>query len=687
MASDPYKYFRIEARDLLDGLGQGILELERGGATRAVVGRLLRLAHTLKGAARVVRQVEIAELAHTAEDLFGPFRESENPVPPERIHDVLSLLDAMETRLKALEPQSEPEQDAATQAPTEELFRSVRVAIDDIDKALDGVAEASVSLEALRKSTLPLDDAIAMSKTLCDLLAARQNGELERAGTMFARARSLSERVQVSLQQLRRKLVVEVERTRRDIVQVRDTTRQLRLVPTSAAFASLERTARDAAESLKKRIRFEAAGGDTHIDAHILGALRDALLHVVRNAVAHGIENEADRLAAGKPTAGLVQLNVERRGPRIAFICKDDGRGFDLQAIRQEAIRRQLVSPPEKAASLDLEEAVGLVFQGGITTTKSVTEISGRGVGLEVVRDITARLKGDVTAHTETGRGTTVEICVPVSLTSIATLLVDAGGMVASLPMDSIRGALRVTLDQIARSPEGETILFEEEVIPFLPLAAALEMESPMTRSDRPWSVAVIRNDARLAAIGIDRIVGTSNIVMKPLPSAIAPVPSVAGASFDEEGNPHLLLDPAGLVAAVRAGRGPLPPPAPVARPRLLVIDDSLTTRMLEQSILESAGYEVDVAVSGEEALDRVRQRHYALFVVDVEMPGIDGFEFIRRTKHDPTLREIPSILVTSRASAEDRRRGEEAGAQAYIVKSEFDEAGLLQRIHNLTSK
>ncbi|MGH8643184.1 MAG: response regulator [Gammaproteobacteria bacterium] len=316
-----------------------------------------------------------------------------------------------------------------------------------------------------------------------------------------------------------------------------------------------------------------------------------------------------------------------------------------------------------------------------------MSEISGRGIGLEVVREITTRLKGELSARSEVGNASTVEIRVPISLASIATLAVEAGGMVAFLPLDGVRAALALTPEEITRSPEGDAAFYEGQAIPFLPLSVMLARQAPKDRRSPSWLVTVIQADTSRVAVGVDRLLGTSHVVMKPLPPPIDTIPTVAGAAFDAEGNPHLVLDAAGLIAVVRTRRASLAPSAPLIRPRVLVIDDSLTTRMLEQSILQSAGYDVDVAISGEEALAKAKGHSYALFVVDIEMPGMDGFEFIERTRSHPILRRIPSILVSSRASPVDKRRGEEVGARAYIVKSEFDEAGLLQRIHELVGQ
>ena len=238
-------------------------------------------------------------------------------------------------------------------------------------------------------------------------------------------------------------------------------------------------------------------------------------------------------------------------------------------------------------------------------------------------------------------------------------------------------------LRQIARTAQGDTVLYEGKVIPFLPLARAISADDSSPGTARPWSAVIVEGTNGTAALGVDRLLGTMNLVLHPLPDLAPAAAVVAGASFDAKGTPQLVLDPDGLVAEAQHGITPGFQRAP-ARPAILVIDDSLTTRMLEQSILESAGYEVDIATSGEDALEKASHKRYALFLVDIEMPGIDGFAFIERARSDPTLRDIPSILVSSRASLEDHQRGQAVGAQAYIVKSEFNQGKFLERIRKL---
>jgi two-component system chemotaxis sensor kinase CheA len=364
-------------------------------------------------------------------------------------------------------------------------------------------------------------------------------------------------------------------------------------------------------------------------------------------------------------------------------VCRDDGRGIDVEAVRRAAVARGLV-PASEAKSLPADKVIALLGTGGLTTSNDVTELSGRGIGLDVVRATTSRLKGDMSIRSEPGRGTTVEIRVPISIASLHGLVVEAAGALAAIPLDAVRQTLRVRDSEIARSAESDSIVHEGSVIPFLPLDQMLRRPGSAGRHRGAWSAVVVQAGNRRVAVGVDRLLGTSNIVMRALPGVVEADPVVSGASLDAEGNPQLVLDPGGLVAAAERGRGAASEKADPRRAPVLVIDDSLTTRMLEQSILESAGYEVELAVSAEEALTKAHDRRYSLFIVDIEMPGMDGFEFVVQTRSDAALRDIPAILVTSRNAVEDRRRGEQIGARAYIVKGEFDQGQLLQTIRTL---
>lgn len=685
MAKDPYRYFRVEARELIEGLTQGVLELEKGAAAADVIPRLLRLAHTLKGAARVVKQSSIAEHAHKLESLLTTHRgDGATPLAAERASELLRLLDEMTVLLQSLEP-SDPRSDATrtADAAPEELLETVRVEIREMDVLLRGLSEAAVNVGGVRRSLGTTDRLRDLTRLLSEHLGPRPGENETNVLTAMVRARSLADELRSELEKFARGLGADVERLEGGLSEIHDVAHRLRLVPAHTVFPALDRSVRDAAHGVGKQVDFEAQGGEVQLDAHVLASLRDALMHAVRNAVTHGIETGAERSKAGKPARGRVRLSVERRGSRVSFLCQDDGRGVDLEAVRAAAVKQGLVSPMA-AQKLDPNEVLALLRKGGLTTSASVTELSGRGIGLDVVRATTSRLKGDFHIRSELGRGTTIEVQVPVSIASIQGLLVEVSGSAAVIPLDSVRETLRVNATAIARSSGSQSIVHNGQVIPFLPLDKTLRRPTSANRRRRTWSAVVVRGGSHEVAVGVDRLLGTANIVMRALPPVMEVDPVVAGASLDAEGNPQLVLDPSGLIAAAEHGLQVVrDEPVPVRAP-VLVVDDSLTTRMLEQSILESAGYEVELAVSAEDALEKARRRLYCLFVVDVEMPGMDGFAFVTETRADPALRDIPAILVTSRNAPEDRRRGEQVGAQAYIVKSEFDQGLLLKTIRRL---
>ena len=701
-ASDPYRYFRIEARQLVEGLGGGLLELERVGATPELVERLLRLAHTLKGAARVVKQPQIGEQAHAIEDLLEPHRVANADGRSADVPRLLQLVDAIAAGVAALDapivpvrevvpvaqaPDGKPQPQVAPITPSpvpvrvNEALDNVRVDVGELDALVEGLTEVSVRLTAMRAPVDELRRARTLSAQLATHLArSDQDGERDVPST-----RRLAHELQTLLGTVERALGDGLQQTGRELGDVGEQAHRLRLMPVSAMFATLERAARDIGHALHKEVAFATSGGDQRIDANVLAPVREALLHVVRNAVAHGLESAGERRAAGKPPIGQVRLEVERRQNRIAFICRDDGRGIDTAAVRRSALARGLIGEAD-AATMAPADLVRFVLHSGVTTATELTDIAGRGVGLDVLRAAAAQLKGEITIDTNAGRGTSIEVCVPISLASLPALVVEAGGVIVAVPLDDVQEALRVTQSDVAGAPTHDSLVVQGRPLPFVRLAALVPGAAPVATNARAACPAiVVRNGDARAVFAIERLVGTAELVVRPLPRLAGASPLVAGAAFDADGHPQLVLDAAALVQAAHAGRGrAIAAPAPVARAPVLIIDDSLTTRMLEQSILESAGYDVELATSAEEGLELAYARPFSLFVVDVEMPGMSGLQFVERTRRDPQLQEVPAILVTSRGSAEDRRRGVEAGARDYIVKGEFDQGRLLDTIRRL---
>ena len=662
MAKDPYKYFRIEAQELLDGLSRGLLTIERD-ADPSVVRELLRYAHTLKGAARVVKQTEIGKLAHELEDWLTTIRDGSGSPEPETVGRALDLVDQMRANMALLDaPPSESAPPATAAAPVFDGQDSIRVRITEMDEILQGIGEALRAAGGVQRHHDALDAAIRQAKRIAE----------DRESSVGARSRA--DNLVASLTGVRRGLEAIADDLAVELVELQSVAADLRLIPVRALQNELERTARDASVALGKSIELRIRGADTRMDAHVLSGLRGPLRHLIQNAVAHGIEPEPARRAAGKPTTGQLEVSIERRGHSVAIQCTDDGSGFDIESVRRLALERGLI---EGAAAREMpaDRLVDLLVRGGLSTAKAVTDIAGRGVGLDVAREAVERLKGEMAIETAPGTGTTVELVVPVSLSAMPALAVEIDQRTVLIPLDSVRYATRVAEDEVSRSADGAHVVVDGDVLPFVPLQQA-------TRTPLRTAV-VVESRGKKAAVGVDGIRGVQNVVMRTIPASAHADPLAAGAAISDSGVPQIVLAPAALVELAAAHR-PAEEPAKAVRPHLLVIDDSLTTRMLEQSILESAGYQVSLAISGEDAFQKLETARYDLFIVDVEMPGMNGFEFIETARARPDLKDIPSILVTSRADAEDKRRGMKVGARAYIVKSEFDQRDLLSVIRSL---
>jgi two-component system chemotaxis sensor kinase CheA len=657
----------------------------------------------------VVEQPRIAERAHTIEDILTPIRGSKLPLSKSQVSTLLLLLDEISSYLSDISsPVTNTHESAqmfagaanSARISTEVPLETLRVEIQGMDSLLHTLTEAGVQLGAVRKGLRAADRLRDLTTLLLDQLTVRPGANLGGAHTSsgiagMARAQSLLEELRTSLDHFQRNLAVDLERVDRTFVEMRDITHRLRLTPVQTVFASLSRSVREAAQTLGKPVAFESTGGDIRLDANVLASLQNALMHVVRNAVAHGLESEAARIALSKPPTGHVRLEVLRRGNWVVFVCTDDGHGIDVESVRTAAVARGLVNAAS-AKAMTVEQVIGMlgsVDGVGLTTSNEVSELSGRGIGLNVVRTTLLQLKGEMHIRSELGRGVRIELQVPVSIAALQGLVVEAGGVRVAIPLDAVQKTLQVRDAEVARSAAGDSIIHEGKAIPFLALDLLLRRSNSggpnfgNRLTTRIWSAVVVHSEGRHVALGVEKLLGPANTVMRALPSVVEADLVIAGASLDAEGKLQLVLDPAGLVAAAEQSRGETfnaTHEAAALRSPILVIDDSLTTRMLEQSILEAAGYQVELAVSAEDGLIKAQDNHYSLFIVDVEMPGMDGFEFVKKTRADPLVRDIPAILVTSRDSVDDRLRGQQVGASAFIIKGEFDQMQLLQTIRKL---
>ncbi|NTU84615.1 MAG: response regulator, partial [Chloroflexales bacterium] len=443
------------------------------------------------------------------------------------------------------------------------------------------------------------------------------------------------------------------------------------------------RTVRDLAQATGKEVRLELRGEGVELDRKVLELISDPLMHLVRNAIDHGVELPAERQAAGKPPQGLVEVSAEAAGGEVWVTLSDDGRGIDPQRLRERAARLGMVTSAG-AALLSDADALELIFQPGFSTAAIVTDISGRGVGMDIVRSNLVELGGQVRIESQAGQGSRIVLILPLTLVTTRVLLARVGRSTFALPASGCYGTVWVRRAQL-RSLEGQpTLEVEGRTIMLLPLADLLGVEAPSPLASRDRAPAVLAGSAqRPVALLVDELLDEREAVVKPLGALLGAQRRYGGAVQLGDGALVLLLNP---MLLVQGARGVAPPSPPVARRRyhLLVVDDSFTTRELIRSILQSAGYEVTASVDGADALDRLRSHPYDLVVSDVEMPRLDGFQLTLRLRSDTALRGLPVVLITSLASEEHRRRGLEVGAQAYIVKSQFNQESLLDVIRQL---
>jgi two-component system, chemotaxis family, sensor kinase CheA len=679
VSPDPYRYFRLESRELIDQLTRTVLDLEHEPQPAGLIDILLRLAHTLKGAARVVKQHDIADHAHAIEDVLAPLRGSTQAVARQELARLFPSLEAIRERVQELErptaatPLAMPATPTPATPATALPATAARVNGGEIDQLREHLSDTHAAAAALDQQQSALVKARQLAERVSE--AVRRLGLSDR--DLDAAVQDLSELVDAS----HRALDGVAHKLRADLAEARESAARLQFVAAQTLFAPLEMAARDAAEMAGKAVRVACQGGEIRLAADVVGVVQAALIQAVRNAVAHGLETREQRLSRGKPPQGQIRVTVQRAGAKIVFCCADDGAGVNLAELRN-ALR----DAGDGDETGDKNELLRRLLKGGISTSKDVTQLSGRGVGLGILREAAARLRGELALRSEPGMGTEIELRVPMSSAMLDALIVVQDGHSLAIPLHAVKHTVRIAARDLVVDARGQGLVHEGNVVPFAPIGRVLKSATMDPSRRDAWSAIIIETQAGTAAVGAERLQGVQNVVVKQLPP-FAPADAVIAAAYlDPEGRPQLVLDPEMLVEFVKT-MVLAPANDPAAPLPLLIVDDSLTTRMLEQGILESAGYEVELAVSGEDGLTRARARPHALFLVDVEMPGIDGFEFIEQIRADAALRDTPALLVTSLGSAAHRERGMLAGADGYIDKGQFEQKEFLAMVRRLVQR
>ncbi|MBI1722657.1 MAG: response regulator [Gemmatimonadetes bacterium] len=465
--------------------------------------------------------------------------------------------------------------------------------------------------------------------------------------------------------------------------EVADRVRRLRMRPFLDACEALPRAVRDLAATAGKRAQLRIIGGDVEADRAVLDGLREAILHLVRNAVDHGIEPPASREQAGKPPVGTVTVAAALKGDRIVVTVADDGAGLNAEAIRGELERRGL---PVPAQEHDLGRAL---FEGGLSTRAEATSISGRGVGLDIVRAAAQRIRGSVSVTWTQGHGTTFTLECPPTLATVRALLVAVGTQTLAIPTSHVERLFRLRPEEIRHAEGRDVIASPGGPVPLVALARLLPplVERPVAG---PVPVVMLVAGERRLAAAVDDLISEQEVVLRPLRRERQPLPHLSGAALLGTGRVALVLNPVALIAAglgLAAGPGlnvaETKPEGPAKR-RILVVDDSITTRTLEQSILDAAGYDVRTAVDGADGWKVLQEHGCDLVVADIEMPRMDGFALCEAIRASKRFKELPVVLVTALETEEHRARGLEVGADAFIGKSSFDQQNLLDTVRQL---
>ncbi len=473
--------------------------------------------------------------------------------------------------------------------------------------------------------------------------------------------------------------------------QLQDDISRLRMMPCETMLGAFQRMVRDIGRDVSKKVQLFITGGHIEIDKTVLDALRDPIMHILRNAIDHGLESPNDRLLSGKLETGKIELTVEQKGGEINISVKDDGRGFDIDKIRASAVEKGLVTEHE-AKTMTADEARALVFHSGFSTKEDVTKLSGRGLGMDIVRERVEGLRGRISIQSEAGVGTTMLITVPVSLTRIRCVLLNLGDETYAIP--SIMISRMETLSRAdVYTAEGKAMVNLNNLpMPLMEMGAILNIPQMQAGDDDLFNVVALHSADRHVAFEVDDLQSELELVLKPLGPELQQAPYVSGASLLGTGEVVLVLDTNDLIrqaTGTQLGqrRMRIVPSAIQSIPqriRVLVADDSITTRTLEKNILETAGFDVSVAMDGQEAWEMIGEQDFDVVISDVEMPNMNGLELAAHIKGHSSTSHLPVILLTSLGKPEQREAGLRAGADAYLVKSKFDQKELLETIQSV---
>ena len=720
--------FRETTADRVEKISAALLELERGAATAEVAEELARELHTLKGEARMMGFVGISSVVHAAEDLLKALPTER---PGERLDALLKACDAIVPMLDApadgvdaagklaealraliggASPLAPDDPVTAAEAPAAEAPAEKPPAGGEHEPVRAEPATPELGAKPVSSIRIDVDRLDEIAALAGDVLVegARSIRRSRELNALFARWARLSDRIIAVAELLRgRDATRLVEQMEGDVHLLRSDTFRFartqteaassaqaqfgllserlgnaRLIPLSGVLGGFPRAARDMAREQGKEVECVVRGGETGVDKAILLSLNDPLVHLVRNCVDHGIEPPAERLAAGKPRIGKIVLSARTDGDLLAVTVEDDGRGISVQKIRAAALKKGIVGE-QQAASLSARAALDLIFTAGFSTRDEAGETSGRGVGLDVVRKRVTGLGGSVTVESEPGKGACFTLRMPQSLSLMKVLLVRIDDDVYGIPAVDVDSVGRLDPREITEVAGIRAVRYRGRLMPVVALGPLLSLNGG-PRTKRPL-VAYVEHGSERAAVVVDGLFGEREVAVKTPGTFVKGMRFVTGAAALEDGRVALLLSTPDIVLAARRLAAPaMSRGRERKRLRILLVDDSAIAREAEAALLRSLGHEVDEAVDGEDGWQKLQSGGHHLLVTDVQMPVLDGIDLTRRVKATPRFMKLPIVIISSLSAPEERRRGVDAGADAYLVKGELEAesfAGTLERL------
>ena len=709
--ADLIPLFVEEARDRLERLATCVPRLETDPPSVVEAKREL---HTLKGAGRMMRIGSLAELCHAAEEVLHAARPGMIPLLTRVVDELTVLVEAVS---KGSDPPVDPELVELLRAnaaeaevvpppahrtdPTDPTDRSdASPAPAAPEPPPPAPAPSSPSPAAPKTGPVSTDvrvdtgalDAVAERATQVRIMAIAGRQVVDR---IYDLARLAEEglhepqptQVLAVLATMLRRVAVELEGGQRRLIRSAEEQLEqmlsLQLQPMRGFLLSFARYARELARTVKKEVEVELEGEETRLDRRIARELEEALLHLVRNAVDHGIEPPEVRAALGKPRTGRIRIQALADGPKVRLVIADDGGGIDVVRVIQQAVEVGLVDAGS-AAGMGKKEALRLLFSPGFSTRKQVSEISGRGVGLDVVANVVNRVGGEVFVETEARRGTTFTVEVPVARRGESVMLLRVGQLKVALPASVVRRAIRLDGNGGVVERDGRTLaVLPDRLVPFVPLAR-LYGQPPAERQLLLEGVV----SGQPLALAVDDVEGEHEVLVRPITRRVPTDHLLEGVALLASGEPVGVLSPA--VLAQREYLRALPAARPqiaVRRVRVLLVDDSLVTREMERRLLEDAGFLVTAAADAEEALSQLAEESFDCVVTDIEMPRMDGFELAAQLRSMEHFAQLPIIVVSTRDRPEDRLRGLKVGADAYLTKQSLDAGELVDLVRRLSGK